>query len=96
MGSSTGGAGPGFCSDHNVDPATGQEYPHHTVAANMTFDLFGAYVLKTALGSTSLAAGVRNVLDTNPPVNYNSYLTYADPAYDFVGRFVYARVTQQF
>jgi len=39
---------------------------------------------------------VRNVLDTNPPVNYNSYLTYADPAYDFVGRFVYARVTQQF
>ena len=37
-----------------------------------------------------------NLLNQNPPVVYNSFLTYADPAYDFVGRFVYGRITHAF
>jgi hypothetical protein len=94
-GTTAGLDGPGFCSDHNVD-ANGAEYPHHTVSAYVAFDLFVNYLLKSPVGNTTFTAGVRNLLDANPPVVYNSFLTYADPAYDFVGRFVYGRITHTF
>ncbi len=92
----TPGGGPGFCTDKNVDPATSKPYPVHRVPANMTFDLFASYLLKSDLGATTLAAGVRNVLDTSPPQVFQSFIGYADTAYDFMGRFVYARVEQRF
>ena len=94
-GTTTGLDGPGFCSDHNVD-AQGKEYPAHEVSAYVAFDLFASYMLKSPFGSTTFSAGVRNLLNQNPPVVYNSFLTYADPAYDFVGRFVYGRITHAF
>lgn len=105
-GSSTGGAGPGFCSDHNLIPDTlvinpdgsfsGQPFPSRRVKSYTTFDLFASYTLKTGFGATTLSAGLRNVFDANPPVIYNTFLTYADPGYNFVGRFAYARLTQAF
>jgi outer membrane receptor protein involved in Fe transport len=95
-GDTQGLTGPGFCSDHNVDPVTGNEFPTHNISAYMAFDVFAAYLLKTNFGSTTFSVGVRNLLDANPPVVYNSFLTYADPAYDFVGRFVYGRISQTF
>jgi len=39
---------------------------------------------------------VRNLFDTAPPRVYNSFISYADPSYDFVGRFVYARLEHTF
>ena len=95
----SGGGGidsPGFCSDQNRDPSTGQRYPVHEVSAYLAMDLFVGYDLKTFLGTTSLGVGVRNLFDANPPQVFNTFLTYADPAYDFYGRFVYARLAQKF
>ena len=86
----------GFCSAHVVDPTTGKEFPHHTVSAQMTFDLFASYLLRSPFGNTIFSAGMRNVFDTSPPLVYNSFLTYADPGYDFAGRFVYGRITHTF
>jgi outer membrane receptor protein involved in Fe transport len=48
------------------------------------------------VGNTTIALGVRNIADKTPPLVYNSFLTYADPQYDFAGRFVYGRIVQQF
>ena len=98
-GTTNGGDGPGFCSDHNTDAAIGgpgAEYPTHNVSAYVAFDLFASYVLKSSFGNTTFSAGVRNLTDAAPPVVYNSFLTYADPGYDFVGRFVYGRITHNF
>ncbi|HUJ28820.1 MAG TPA: TonB-dependent receptor [Myxococcales bacterium] len=98
-GDTTGLNGPGFCSDHNTDAnigGTGVEYPNHSVSAYIAFDIFASYLLKSPFGNTTFSAGIRNLLDQNPPVVYNSFLTYADPGYDFVGRFVYGRITHNF
>ena len=64
--------------------------------AQATFDLYASYLLKGPLGNTTVAGGIRNLFDASPPVVYDSLLTYADPAYDFAGRFIYGRVTHQF
>ena len=76
--------------------ATGAEYPTHNVPAYIAFDLFASYLLQSPFGKTTFSAGVRNLTDASPPLVYNSFLTYADPSYDFVGRFVYGRITQNF
>jgi len=39
---------------------------------------------------------VRNLFDAAPPAVYDSFLTYADPTYDFVGRYVYGRLAHKF
>ncbi len=91
------------CTDQNIDPATitatnavGTAYVPHDIAGQVTFDLNLGYKLKNPLGVTTLSAGVRNLLNSNPPAIYNSFLTYADTQYDFAGRFVYMRLSQQF
>jgi len=38
----------------------------------------------------------RNLFDAAPPAVYDSFLTYADPTYDFVGRYVYGRLAHKF
>ncbi len=77
--------------------ASGPIAPNHRVAPEITFDLYANYALKDPFGTTTLGIGVRNLLDTKPTRVYNSFLTYADPsAYDFVGRFVYGRVSHTF
>ena len=79
-----------------MDPNTGQAlYSPHGVPAYMTVDLFLSQDFKTSMGATSVSVGVRNVFDTFPRRVYDSFLTYADPAYDFVGRFFYARVARR-
>ena len=82
----------GLCSD----PQTAQPLGPHRVKAYMVFDLFLSYLLRSPVGNTTFALGVRNLADKTPPLVYNSFLTYADPQYDFAGRFVYGRITQQF
>jgi outer membrane receptor protein involved in Fe transport len=68
----------------------------HRVPSTTLFDVYASYLIKTPFGSTTLSAGVRNLLDTTPPTVYNAFLTYTDPAYDLVGRFVYGRVSHAF
>jgi outer membrane receptor protein involved in Fe transport len=80
----------GLCSD----PV--QKGAPRRVKAYMTFDVFLSYLLRSPVGNTTIAVGVRNIADKTPPLVYNSFLTYADPQYDFAGRFVYGRITQQF
>jgi outer membrane receptor protein involved in Fe transport len=40
--------------------------------------------------------GVRNIFNSDPPRVYDSFLTYADTAYDFVGRYFYGRIEHTF
>jgi outer membrane receptor protein involved in Fe transport len=88
--------GPGLCYQRSADPTTKVLYPTHTVPALMTFDLALGYRLKWPGGASRLTAGVRNLLDASPPRVYDSFLTYADTAYDFVGRYFYARLDHKF
>ncbi|MBC7975361.1 MAG: TonB-dependent receptor [Myxococcales bacterium] len=67
------------------------------VAAWYKLDLHGSYAFKTAAGTTSLAVGANNVLDRNPPLIYIGFQGDSDAAtYDYMGRFFYARMSQQF
>jgi iron complex outermembrane recepter protein len=60
-------------------------------------DLYGGYDLPSWLGRTALQVGVNNVLDATPPVVYNAAAANSDAAtYDFIGRMIYLRLSQQF
>jgi iron complex outermembrane recepter protein len=60
-------------------------------------DLFGAYDLPSWLGRTTLQLGVNNVFDAAPPAIYNAAAANSDAAtYDFLGRMIYLRLSQQF
>ena len=60
-------------------------------------DLFGAYDLPSWLGKTTLQLGINNVFNAAPPVIYNAAAANSDAAtYDFLGRMVYLRASQQF
>lgn len=61
------------------------------------WDLFASYTLPTSAGRTTLAAGVNNLFDRQPSTIYNGFTAASDPtAYDFLGRFVYARASHTF
>ena len=67
------------------------------VSAYVTFDAYLAYALKSPMGTTTFAAGIKNALDQNPPYVFSNTTTFSDPGtYDYMGRFVYARVAQSF
>lgn len=60
-------------------------------------DLFGGYEVRSRAGKTSVQLGVNNVFDATPPVVYNAAAANSDAAtYDFIGRLVYLRLSQQF
>jgi outer membrane receptor protein involved in Fe transport len=72
-------------------------FPVHKIGQVMYFDIFASYLFRNPLGNTTISAGIRNALNTDPVRIYNSFLTYADPsAYDFVGRFFYGRIAHAF
>jgi iron complex outermembrane receptor protein len=95
--------GPGFCYQKSgLNGGAGGVgkyqvlFPVHQVDNWVKFDLMLGYLLTSRFGSTNLQVGVNNVMDVKPPLVYNSFLTYADPIYDFVGRTFYARLEQSF
>ena len=93
--------GPGFCYQNQqrtgVDDAGRQmPYPEHSVSANWRWDAMASYRLASPAGLSTLALGVRNLANQRPPRVYNAFLSYADPDYDFVGRFIYGRVEHKF
>ena len=67
------------------------------VHAYNAWDLYASYSFRTGVGRTTLAAGINNVFNTPPPTIYSSFWPTSDPmAYDFIGRFFYARLAQRF
>jgi outer membrane receptor protein involved in Fe transport len=94
--------GPGFCyqqsrpDDSSAISATNQPYPSHSVSPSWTWDAMASYRLASPVGATTLAFGVRNLFNQRPPRMYDSFLTYADPNYDFMGRYFYGRIEQKF
>ena len=83
----------------NYRDAAGELYPTHSIPAYMVYNMTAAYTFDwdNAWGKTTISGGVQNLADTNPPLIYNSFLSYADPsAYDFLGRYFYVRLAQKF
>jgi iron complex outermembrane receptor protein len=71
--------------------------PSRRVGAWYNVDLFGSHALTSRAGTTSVTLGVNNLLDRDPPAIYGSvYGDYDPTAYDFKGRFFYARLSQEF
>ena len=69
----------------------------HDVGRYAKLDLYGGYDLPSRFGRSTLQLGVNNVLDATPPVVYNAAAANSDAAtYDFIGRMVYLRLSQQF
>jgi iron complex outermembrane recepter protein len=66
------------------------------VDSNVTVDLFGNYTFGRG-GHTKMTVGVNNVFDQDPPLIYSGFAGDSDSSsYDYMGRFFYARLTQQF
>ena len=97
--------GDGLCyqhyapTDNNGNPIPGAApFPDHGIPNYITFDLNLSYLLKTSYGESTIALGVRNLANTDPPRVYDTAAqTNSDPStYDYVGRVVYARLSHRF
>jgi hypothetical protein len=89
----------GDCNSLKGEDVTAEERAALTreVDANITADIFAGYTLKSAAGVTTLSVGMNNVLDQDPPLIYTGFAGDSDSStYDYMGRFVYARLSQQF
>lgn len=84
----------GLCSV----PVPAQSFPtSRQVGANAVVDLHAAYALQSSAGKTTVGVGVNNVLDRRPQYVYSAPLANSDPSiYDFMGRFLYARLQHNF
>jgi len=62
-----------------------------------TADLFAGYMMKSKAGITRLTVGVNNLLDQKPPLIYIGFAGDSDAStYDYMGRYIYARLSQAF
>ena len=69
----------------------------HTVPSWYKLDVFAGFALKSKAGTTSVTVGANNVLDRAPPAVYAGTQSDSDaPTYDYMGRFYYVRMSQQF
>ncbi len=54
-----------------------------------------ALISLVAAAGTTIAAGVHDLFNTSPPVAYEAFTPTSDPTVcDFIGRFLYVRLTQ--
>jgi outer membrane receptor protein involved in Fe transport len=54
-------------------------------------------MVKSKAGVTRLTVGVNNLLDARPPLIYVGFAADSDSStYDYMGRYVYARLSQSF
>ena len=64
------------------------------VEASSTFNLRGSYKVDTNLGESVVTLGINNLLDQAPAVLYNGFLGTSDSnTYDFLGRYLYVRLS---
>ena len=70
----------------------------HRVVSFLPIDLFVSYTLRDwVAGTTSAVVGVQNVGNVEPPYISSGFAANSDPSsYDYIGRFVYARLTHTF
>ena len=82
-----GASGAGICSKDSTYS--------RKISANNEWDMFLAYTLKSAYGSTNFSFGVNNVFNNIPPTIYNNSTYGSYPGtYDFMGRFFYFKLGQ--
>jgi iron complex outermembrane recepter protein len=85
------------CDTNDCNTGDNLAVASRTIDSYVKLDLFASSELRTTAGTTSLQVGVNNLLDAAPPVIYNAFASSADPSgYDFMGRMVYARLSQRF
>ena len=66
-----------------------------SVDSNGTFNLRGSYELGTGFGRSLVTVGINNLFDQPPAVIFNGFLGTSDAGtYDFMGRYLYVRLTQ--
>ena len=71
-----------------------REPPSREVEANSTFNLRASCRLNTDLGESVLTVGINNLLDEPPAVIFNGFLGTSDSnTYDFLGRYMYVRLS---
>jgi iron complex outermembrane receptor protein len=82
---------PGLCSNVNGSP----QFPdgENTLDDTWYFDLQGTW---DAPWNGRVTAGVRNILDEDPPTSYSTFANSFDPSYDIPGRFWYVQYSQKF
>ena len=64
------------------------------VSPNSTLGVYGTYRLGTRAGASVLSVGINNVFNQRPSVIFNGFLGTSDAStYDFMGRYLYARLS---
>ena len=102
-----GSSSSGLCYANNLNSdADGNPIPlgtpgafmQHSIPAYTNWDLALGYSLKSGAGLTTLALGVRNLFNTDPPRVYDTATnTNSDAStYDYIGRFFYGRISHTF
>jgi outer membrane receptor protein involved in Fe transport len=73
------------------------DQPSRDVNSWAKLDLFSSYTVKSRAGTTSLGVGINNVTNNNPAVIYAGFAGTSDSStYDYMGRFMYMRLSQLF
>ena len=68
--------------------------PSRKVSPNSIFNMHGSYQLGTTFGHSVLTIGINNLLNQAPAVIYNGFLGTSDAStYDFLGRYLYMRLS---
>ena len=87
----------GGFEEYEDGDCTIEDVARRSVDSNTTMDLYASYAFSAhdSLGKTALSLGINNLLDTKPPVIFNGFLGTSDASsYDYMGRYVYLRLTQ--
>ena len=89
------------CGDADGGSATGnlcRDTPtyFHMVSSYWNWNANVGYGFTSSQGKTNVTLGVTNLMNQNPPKNYNAFANAADTAYDYMGRFFYARLNHSF
>ena len=83
------------CKDN--DCSVGDDVSSRDIGAYATVDLHGSYSFESPAGTSRLTVGMRNAFDAEPPRIYNGFTATSDPTmYDFLGRYLYVRLLQDF
>jgi outer membrane receptor protein involved in Fe transport len=86
------------CNDGGNGVCSVDDTQQRRVDWYLPIDVFASYTLKNwAAGTTALVLGVTNIGDVQPPFISVAFAANSDPStYDYVGRFVYTRLTHNF
>jgi iron complex outermembrane receptor protein len=83
----------GLCAINNT---TTNQFARQ-VGHYVQIDIHAGYTLPTTLGKTRFFAGISNLFNQSPPYIYSAALANSDPStYDYLGRYVYGRISQSF